>query len=310
MVYGMPEASSDLSETDLVDDLERAIQAGELRLYYQPQVSLADNRTVGVEALIRWEHPQRGLLLPGQFMPPAEVAGLGRRITKFVLPQAIADLVRWSYAGWGISVSVNLAPQDLTDSHIVDLVSQQVVRLPVPRHRLILEITEHSAISDIKHASDTLATWRRAGVRTSLDDFGTGYSSLSYLAVLALDEIKLDRAFLVANRDTDGYLLRSAVEIGHHLGLRVVGEGAETLADVETLRSAGVEVIQGFWFSRAVPRRQIASSYVGGCTEPGCTETIRPAVTARENDGLRSARPERHLSLQASPAPPRPPSSQ
>jgi len=310
MVYDMSEASLDLSETDLADDLERAIEAGELRLYYQPQVSLANHRTVGVEALIRWEHPQLGLLLPGQFMPSAEVAGLGRRITEFVLPQAIADLVRWAYSGWDLSVSVNLAPQDLADSNIVDLVSEQVLGLPLPHHRLVLEVTEHSAIRDMKHASDTLSTFRRAGARTSLDDFGTGYSSLSHLSILPLDEIKLDREFLLANRDTDGYLLRSVVEMGHHLGLRVVGEGAETFADVETLRSAGVEVIQGFWFSRAVPRRQIARVYAGGCTGPGWPETIRPAVTAQANDGLRSARPERHLSLQASPAPPRPPSSQ
>jgi len=250
-------------EIDLVDELERALQVGEMRLHYQPQVSLTDYRTIGVEALIRWEHPRLGLLMPDQFLPCAELAGLGRQVTEFVLPSVIADLVKWIRLGWDMSVSVNMSAEDLADNGVVDLVSQQVLRLPAPRHRLTLEVTEHSAIQDMRRASNVLDAFRQAGVRTSLDDFGTGYSSLSHLSMLPLDEIKIDREFLVANRDTDGYLIRSVAEIGQHLGLMVIGEGAETLSDVEILRAAGIEVVQGYWFSRPVPRLQVASSYAG-----------------------------------------------
>jgi EAL domain-containing protein (putative c-di-GMP-specific phosphodiesterase class I) len=269
MVNLVPEITTDLSEMDLVDDLERALQVGEMRLHYQPQVSLTGYRTIGVEALIRWEHPRLGLLMPGQFLPCAELAGLGRQVTEFVLPSAIGDLVKWSRLGWNISVSVNISAEDLADNGVVDLVFQQVKRLPVPHHRLTLEVTEHSAIHDMRRSSDVLDAFRQAGARTSLDDFGTGYSSLSSLSMLPLDEIKIDREFLAANRDTDGYLIRSVAEIGQHLGLRVIGEGAETLADVEILRVAGVEVIQGYWFSRPVPRLQVASSYSGDCPGSG-----------------------------------------
>jgi len=253
--------SAPINGQDLLGELEQAIDNNELRLHYQPQVFLSDSSVVGVEALIRWQHRRLGLLPPGRFLPAAEESGLIRRLTAWVLPTALNDLARWTERGLDFSVSVNMSAQDLGDGEIVDVVSRQLAECGACGDRLIVEITETSAIENLQRSADILAALRMEGVRVSLDDFGTGYSSLAHLAELPLDEMKLDREFLKVTRDTDGFFLRSVVEIGHHLGLVVVGEGPETPADVQILIDAHVDVAQGYWFSKPVPSDEIGRIY-------------------------------------------------
>lgn len=242
---------------DLLGELEQAIDNNELRLHYQPQVSLSEGSIVGMEALIRWQHPRLGLLPPGRFLPAAEESGLIRQLTAWVLPTALNDLARWTERGLDISVAVNLSAQDLLDNEIVDAVLRQLDKCGARGDRLVVEITETSAIDNLQRGSDILAALRVEGIRVSLDDFGTGYSSLDHLAELPLDEMKLDRKLLEVTRDTDGFLLKSVAEIGHHLGLVVVGEGPETPADVQILIDAHVDMAQGYWFSKPVPSEEI-----------------------------------------------------
>lgn len=241
----------------LLNDLRLAAGKGELRLYYQPKVSLPSERIVGVEALIRWQHPRLGLLEPSSFLPMAEASGVVRELTAWVLPEALGDLARWRDEGWDLSVAVNLSAQDLVDDLFPDLVTRRLQQFEIPGDKLVLELTEASAIADRQRGSAALGSLHQAGIRVSLDDFGTGYSSLAYLATLPLDELKLDRGFLEAAKGTDGFMLRSVVAIGHHLGLSVVGEGVETDDERDSLAAAGIDSVQGYFYSPPVPAERM-----------------------------------------------------
>lgn len=243
----------------LLSDLRLAAGNGELRLYYQPKVSLPSEHIVGVEALIRWQHPRLGLLEPSSFLPMAEASGVVRELTAWALPEALSDLARWRGQGWDLSVAVNLSAQDLVDDLFPELVARRLRQFAVPGDKLVLELTEASAIADRQRGSAALAALHRTGIRVSLDDFGSGYSSLAYLATLPLDELKVDRGFLLAAKGTDGFMIRSVVDIGHHLGLTVVGEGVETDEERDFLADAGIDSVQGYFYSPPVPADQLAT---------------------------------------------------
>ncbi len=261
----------------LLGHLRHAIVANELFLCFQPKVSLATGAIVGAEALVRWNHPRLGVLAPATFLPLAEASGIVRDITAWVLPAALDELGRWRGRGWGLSVAVNLSAHDLADEGFVPRVLSWLERAGIPATSLVLELTEASAIADRDQGTRSLSELRNHGVRVSLDDFGSGYSSLAYLSELPLDEVKLDRGF-TSSLGTDSFVLRSVVNIGHHLGLSVVAEGVETPEAVRLLGKLGVDVAQGYVYSEPVPGERFAALVEHWVGKPPAQ--VRPASEA------------------------------
>ena len=236
----------------LAGELRRAIERDELELDYQPKVALADGRVAGAEALVRWRHPERGRVPPDRFLPFAEQTGAIRGITRWVLKRAVAQLAAWRAEGLDVHVAVNLSTRDLMDLDLPQRVADALSAHGVPPSRLTLEVTESAIMDDADRALQVLDALHALGVTLSVDDFGTGYSSLAYLKRLPVDELKIDRSFtsnMVADAD-DATIVRSTVDLGHHLGLRVVAEGIEDEATVEALRAAGCDLGQGWRFSK------------------------------------------------------------
>jgi EAL domain-containing protein (putative c-di-GMP-specific phosphodiesterase class I) len=240
-------------------ELRRACSSGQLRVHYQPQVELRTGRVVAVEALLRWEHPRRGLLLPGAFIDLAEHTGLVRELTDVVLRQALADNVTWRGAGLSVRTAVNLSARSLTD---LDLPSRTAVLLAeagVPPEALELELTETAALEDPVRAGEVLGQLRALGVRLAVDDFGTGHASLAYLTQLPVQTLKVDRSFVRAMQEGTGSrtVVRGIIDLAHSLGLGVVAEGVETLAAWRALAALGCDDAQGFWMSPAVPAEDL-----------------------------------------------------
>jgi diguanylate cyclase (GGDEF)-like protein len=240
----------------LLGELRRAVEAGELVLHYQPKMNLADNRATSVEALVRWLHPQRGFIPPAEFIPFAEQTGYISAITRWVLDHAIDQAGEWQRAGLGIRISVNVSARDLRqEGMLVQHVAAALKRSELPPGMLCLEITESGLMDDPHSAQKTIRKLRDLGIVTSIDDYGTGYSSLAYIKQLAVNEIKIDRAF-VGGMEADrknAAIVRSTIELGHNLGLTVVAEGVETDHEVEELRRYGCDVAQGYHFARPMP---------------------------------------------------------
>ncbi len=237
----------------LVGDLRRALDNGEeLFLHYQPKIDLAAGRMHGVEALLRWRHPSRGLVPPAEFIPVAEGTGLIIPLTTYVLDLALAQAKRWQSSGHDVPVAVNLSARCLLDPSLPALVSDALRRHAVPARLLRLELTESAVMGDAARALEILTTLHELGVHLSIDDFGTGYSSMAYLRRLPVDELKIDRAFVseVGSGGNDDVLVRTAVELGHNLGLTVVAEGVETEFHDAVLRKMGCDVAQGYHYAR------------------------------------------------------------
>jgi diguanylate cyclase (GGDEF)-like protein len=243
----------------LLAELREAIQDGQLVLHYQPKVNVGSDRVLGVEALVRWNHPTRGLLPPSEFVPLAERTGAIGDLTRWVLDTAIAQCAAWREAGLDLAVAVNLAAPNIVDSGLPDLVEELLRRWDVPGDRLECEISEHTVMADPHRALDVLERLRSFGVRLSLDDFGTGHSSLAYLKRLPLDEVKIDRSFVMgmAEDSNDAAIVRSTIDLARHLGLEVVAEGVETAAILRDLADLSCDVAQGFYLSRPLPPEQL-----------------------------------------------------
>jgi diguanylate cyclase (GGDEF)-like protein len=237
----------------LLGELRRAVDAGELFLHYQPKLTLAENKVSAVEALVRWRHPERGLVPPSEFIPFAEQTGYISAITRWVLARAIAQGGEWNREGMGVRVSVNISARDLRqEDALVHFIAAELAAAELPPGLLCLEITESGLMDDPRSAQGTLRKLRELGVATSIDDYGTGYSSLAYLKQLAVNEIKIDRTF-VAGMEADrsnAAIVRSTIELGHNLGLSVVAEGVETDHELEELRRFGCDAIQGYRCAR------------------------------------------------------------
>jgi diguanylate cyclase (GGDEF)-like protein len=239
----------------LVAELRRALAENELILHYQPKISLASERVHSLEALIRWQHPTRGLLSPAEFLPIAESTGLIGDLTTWVLDRAAQEMRRWNDQGLELSVAVNVSPRSLGDTALPDQVLDVLRSHAVPPKRLTVEITENGVMDDPARAAEVLARLHRAGVGVSLDDFGQGATSLTHLARLPLDELKIDRAFVVAMRTSmeDHHIVRSVVELGRQLNLTVVAEGVEDRESVDVLEAFGCHVVQGYLYARPMP---------------------------------------------------------
>jgi diguanylate cyclase (GGDEF)-like protein len=244
----------------LLGDLRGAIEERQIEVHYQPKLDLGRDEVTGVEALVRWRHPVRGLLGPMQFIPLAERTALMRPLTLFVLDEALQQNARWRGDGLDLSVAVNLAVPNLLDMKLAGDVKQLLERWKVPPQRLVLEVTENVVLADPERIIEILTALKRLGVRLSLDDFGTGSSSLTYLKRLPLDELKIDKSFVIAMESSpaDDAIVRSTTELAQRLGLRVVAEGVETAHTLALLGDAGCEEVQGFFLQRPVPADEIA----------------------------------------------------
>jgi diguanylate cyclase (GGDEF)-like protein/PAS domain S-box-containing protein len=236
----------------VIAELRQAIDHGQLRLHYQPKAELATGRVVGVEALVRWEHPERGLIPPDEFVPLAERTGLIRPLTSFVLEAAVEQLARWLRAGMSIGLSVNLGAANLTDRDLPKEIGALLRCNRVAARSLTLEITEVATMIDPTSTDAVVADLGDVGVELSIDDFGTGHSSLTKLRSLPITEIKLDKSFVssMLEQNSDATIVRSSIDLAHNLGLRVVAEGIETQEVAEELQFLGCEIGQGNWLSR------------------------------------------------------------
>jgi diguanylate cyclase (GGDEF)-like protein len=243
----------------LLAELRRAIERDELLLHYQPKVSLHSGELTGVEALVRWLHPSRGLLGPDEFVPLAERTGAVADLTRWVVDRALAQQRAWREQGVDLPVAVNLAAANIVDVTLPDAVARLLERHGVPGDRLECEISEHTVMADPVRASDVLGGLRALGVRLSLDDFGTGHSSLAYLKRLPLDEVKIDRAFVagMADDENDAVIVRSTIDLARNLGLEVVAEGVENAETMHTLAELRCDIAQGYFISRPLPAGEL-----------------------------------------------------
>jgi diguanylate cyclase len=245
----------DASSLSLVSELRRAIDAEQLILHYQPQVTLKDGRIHAVEALVRWQHPVDGLLPPGRFLPLAEQTDVIDKLTRWVFESALREVGHLDPAADGLSVAVNVSARSLGRRTFADDVIEILDKLQMPADRLIVEVTETALLADPARAATVLARLADAGVRISLDDFGQGQTSLGYLSALPLHELKIDRGFvgdMLAN-PAHAAIVRSIIDLGHNLGLRVVGEGVEDDETHDGLRAVGCDIAQGYLLARPAP---------------------------------------------------------
>lgn len=243
----------------LIGELRRALVSRELELFYQPKLDLRSDRVVGVEALIRWRHPEHGLMGPDRFITLAEVAGLIQPITMWVLDRALRQVRCWLNAGIDLGVSVNISARDLHSVDLPERFAERLDRWHVAPDRLVVEITEHEIMRDRIQAAETLGRLARMGVRVSIDDFGTGYSSLADLRQLPIDEIKIDRSFVadMATDVNDAVIVRSIVDLGHNLGINVVAEGVENAEIRGWLDELGCDELQGYDICHPLPVSQV-----------------------------------------------------
>ncbi|HED39429.1 MAG TPA: EAL domain-containing protein [Chromatiales bacterium] len=254
-VYKEEQNHSSLSQLSLMNELRAAIDNEELMLCYQPVIALSTGCISGVEALIRWQHPTKGLLYPDDFIPVSEQTGLIGPLTLWVFERAMSQSCEWSELGLELRVSVNLSARNLHDARFPGQVTELIEAGGVNAERLRLEITESALITDPEYTTSILNNLGAMGVHISIDDFGTGYSSLAYLKQLPIDEIKIDRSFVTSmlEDESDEVIVRSTIDLAHNIGMKVVAEGVEQQALYDKLLSLGCDAVQGFHMGRPMP---------------------------------------------------------
>jgi diguanylate cyclase (GGDEF)-like protein/PAS domain S-box-containing protein len=248
---------------ELEAELRRALEQGEFVLYYQPEVSLYNGSMVGLEALLRWQHPERGLLKPSAFVPLAEETDVIAPIGRWVLEEACRQAKRWEEEhplASPITMEVNLSSKQLRRRELARTVEEALTRAGVEAHTLALDITETVLIGASEHNAQALEALKKMGIRLSLDDFGTGYSSLSYLKRLPVDRVKVDRSFVkgLGGNATDTAVVRMIIELCHTLGVEVLAEGVETSEQAALLKDMGCDVGQGYYFARPLRSEELA----------------------------------------------------
>ena len=243
---------SAVDQLDLHRDLRNAVELGQLQLYYQPKVGVSDGRVKGMEALLRWNHPQRGIIGPELFIPLAERFGLINGLGNWVINEVCRQMLAWSQEGMRMSVAINLSVHQLRQDDLVDSISQALKRYRLEPSQLICELTESVAMKDIEATQRFFKGLAAIGVRLSIDDFGTGYSSLSYLRELPARQLKIDRSFikdLEMNKDARA-IVKAVINLAHVLDLSVVAEGVETEGQRKILEDLECDELQGFFFSK------------------------------------------------------------
>jgi EAL domain-containing protein (putative c-di-GMP-specific phosphodiesterase class I) len=247
----------------MLAELRTALENHDLEVHYQPKADLRTGDVVGVEALLRWCHAERGMVQPDDFLPLAEQTGLMRLITKFVLDEALQQLSVWWRMGIRVHCAVNVSARDLYDRGFADLLKRSIENYDVPPRALMIEVTESVVMTDPSRAASTLLSLAGLGVGVSLDDFGTGYSSLVHLKRLPVSEVKIDRSFVQrmdVNED-DAAIVRSIIDLASALGLRTVAEGVETRDAWDRLAVYGCDIAQGWYLAKAMPA-QIATDWL------------------------------------------------
>ena len=258
-IYDDAREVSARDQLSLLGELRRALEQDELRVFYQPKIELSTGRVAGAEVLLRWQHPTRGLLSPAAFIPFAEQTGFIRQITRWTLDRAIAQGAAWHRSGSPLQLAVNISADDLADAQLDRRVAALLTRHQLPPSLLTLEVTESGFIEDPVSALAMLDALAKLRVLISIDDFGTGYSSLSHLARMPADEVKIDRSFVQGLESDVEYaaVVRSAIDMGHSLGLKVVAEGIETEFAAQRLRGFGCDVGQGYLYAKPMPCEQL-----------------------------------------------------
>lgn len=259
-VYDTRQDHYTLQRLAQANDLRSAINNEHLQLYFQPQIDLRNNTFSGVEALLRWHHPQRGFISPEDFIPVAEQTGLIRHLTYWVLDQALARCAAWRNHGRPVgSMSVNLSAYNLQDPDLYLEVARLLKKWGVPPYLLVLEITESSMMANPARAQATLEKLNDIGVQVAIDDFGTGFSSLSHLKQLPVDKLKIDKSFVIqmSEDEDDAMIVRSTIDLAHNLGLEVVAEGVESDEAMELLRELRCDAAQGYHISRPLSATEL-----------------------------------------------------
>jgi len=246
-------------QLSLVVELRGAIERNELELYYQPKLHMRTGIMTRCEVLMRWNHPKRGLLAPVHFIPLAERTGLIRSLTDWLLDRALSQCRTWQDAGAPIHMALNISAKSLLDQALPTKVQSALDRWGVDPRFLKIEITESSIMADPAHALAILAMLQSMGVRLSVDDFGTGYSSLTHLRELPIDEIKIDKSFVMGltGNDADAAIVRTVIDLGHNLGKQVCAEGVEDEATWNRLADLGCDLAQGYWIARPLPAEEL-----------------------------------------------------
>lgn len=247
---------------ELEKDLREALPRNQLYLVYQPQISYRDHRVVGVEALLRWQHPELGMVPPDQFIPLAEQNGSIISIGEWVLDQACRQLREWHDQGFSeLRMAVNLSTVQLHHSELPRVVNNLLQAYRLPPRSLELEVTETGLMEDISTAAQHLLSLRRSGALIAIDDFGTGYSSLSYLKSLPLDKIKIDKSFVqdLLDDDDDATIVRAIIQLGKSLGMQVIAEGVETAEQETYIVAQGCHEGQGYHYSKPLSARELTS---------------------------------------------------
>jgi diguanylate cyclase len=258
-VYSLEEDKGNSHRLVLTAGLRRAIADEQLFLLYQPKIDLRTGYATGVEALVRWQHPQIGVIPPDEFIPLAEHSGSIMQLTQWVITEALRQCQMWHAAGLGISIAVNVSRRNLQEPDLPQKISAILESFQVSSRYLELEITEGALMTDPSGAVEVLSRMNNIGLRLSLDDFGTGYSSLAYLKNLPVSEIKIDKSFVINMElsQQDVAIVKLIIELGHTLGLNVVAEGVENQHTKEMLVGLGCDRAQGYFISRPLPAEEI-----------------------------------------------------
>jgi EAL domain-containing protein (putative c-di-GMP-specific phosphodiesterase class I) len=272
-VYSAESDHNSPERLSLLADLRRVLEikergagtgeggAGEITMYYQPQIAIETGEVVGVEALLRWQHPQRGMVDPEELIRIAEQTAVMRLLTRRVVDDVVEQIAKWAAAGIRLRAALNVSVRDLQTGDIADQVAERLARYEVPPAQLQLEITEGALMADSRRVLATISRLDRIGVAIALDDFGTGYSSMQHLRRLPLAEVKIDRSFVLgmaADAD-DAAIVRSVIELAGALGLRVVAEGVEDERTWRLLHEAGCHVAQGWFYGRPMPAEDLVT---------------------------------------------------
>ncbi|NJC71460.1 EAL domain-containing protein [Planosporangium thailandense] len=247
-------------DLQILTELRTAVAEGQLRLYYQPQVDGATEQVRAVEALLRWQHPVRGLLPPAAFLPQAEVSDVVVDLTDWVVNEAVAQAAAWLHQGRPVPVSVNVSAACLADDRLVDVITAALTRHGLPAALLTVEVTESLVMTEPVETARRLSAIRELGVRISVDDFGAGYTSLALLAELPIDELKVDRGFITRMDASPAHvaIVAAVAAMAGSLNLTLVGEGIEDLATAHTLRDMGFHLLQGYYFGKPQPPESLS----------------------------------------------------
>jgi len=259
-VYESVRDEHSLRRLAILSELRQAVASDQLEVHYQPKIDFANDRAVNAEALTRWRHSVHGMMPPDEFIPLAEQSGNIGMITKWVLRKALDDCAQWNGSGFDLGVAVNLSALDLYDSELPTLIDGLLHERRLPASKLVLEITESAVMKDATHAARTLRDLKDRGIVLAIDDFGSGYSSLAHLKRLPVDELKIDKSFIVnlsGAATEDAVIVRSTIELGHNMGLKVIAEGVESEEGWRMLKDLGCDMAQGFYFSRPLPKPEL-----------------------------------------------------